>query len=81
MAKKTKNATKKKAVKKTTRKHCKRTNTRDNAGGFIYFLGFLGAAIHYLSTTTGFWSGLLGILKSFVWPVFLVHGLLKLIGA
>jgi hypothetical protein len=50
-------------------------------GGAGYGLGFLGAAIYYLSTATSFWMGVLGILKAIVWPAFLVHGLLKFLGA
>ena len=50
----------------------------DGSGAF-YGLGFIGAAIYYISVATGFWSGVLGVLKAIVWPVFLVHGLLKLI--
>jgi hypothetical protein len=50
-------------------------------GGAIYGLGFIGAAIYYISHATGFWSGVLGFLKAIVWPVFLTYGLLKLIGA
>jgi hypothetical protein len=50
-------------------------------GPAVYGLGFIGAVIYYLSVATGFWIGVLGILKSIVWPVFLVYGLLKFIGA
>jgi hypothetical protein len=46
------------------------------SNGF-YFLGFIGAAIYYLSTAAGFWMGVLGILKAMVWPAFLVFELLK----
>jgi len=46
-------------------------------GGGLYGLGFLGAAIYYVSTATGFWMGVLGILKAIVWPAFLVFELLK----
>ncbi len=46
----------------------------------IYGLGFIGAVIYYISTATGFWMGVLGVLKAIVWPVFLVHGLLKFLG-
>jgi len=49
-------------------------------GGFIWFLGFIGAAIYYISTSTGFWNGVLGFLKAIVWPVFLVYGMLKQLG-
>ncbi len=53
----------------------------ENCGGFAYFLGFIGSAIYYISTATGFWNGVLGILKAIVWPVFLVYNLLKFLGA
>lgn len=70
------------ARKKTSKKDniCKNA-TPGNMGSCAYFLGFLGAAIYYLGATTGFWAGVLGVLKAIVWPVFLVHGLLKFIGA
>jgi len=50
------------------------------AGGF-YGLGFIGAAIYYISIATGFWMGVLGFLKAIVWPVFLVYEALKYLGA
>ncbi|MBD3309890.1 hypothetical protein GF351_01585 [Candidatus Woesearchaeota archaeon] len=49
-------------------------------GGAIYGLGWIGALIYYISTATGFWMGVLGVLKSFVWPAFLVYGALKFLG-
>lgn len=51
-----------------------------SCGGF-YFLGFIGAAVYYLSTATGFWNGVLGILKALVWPAFLIFEALKFLGA
>jgi len=50
-------------------------------GGATYGLGFIGAAIYYLSTATGFWNGVLGFLKAIVWPAFLVFELLKYLRA
>jgi hypothetical protein len=47
----------------------------------VYAFGLIGAAIYYISTATGFWMGALGLLKSFVWPVFLVYEVLKFVGA
>ena len=47
------------------------------SGGAIYGLGFIGAAIYYISTATGFWMGVLGILKALVWPAFLVFEAMK----
>ena len=53
----------------------------DNCGGACYGLGVIGAAIYYISTATGFWLGVLGVLKAVIWPVFLVYELLKFVGA
>jgi hypothetical protein len=50
----------------------------NGSGGWIYCLGILGAAIYYLQTSTGFWQGVLGILKAIVWPAFVVYKLLGL---
>ena len=58
---------------------CKVTSC--GSGGGFYFLGFIGAVIYYLSTATGFWVGVLGVLKAIVWPAFLVFGLLKFLAA
>ena len=43
----------------------------------IYGLGFIGAAIYFLSIAKGFWMGVLGFFKAVIWPVFLVYELLK----
>lgn len=48
------------------------------SGGIIYGLGFIGAAIFYIKTATGFWAGVLGILKAFIWPAILVYKLLSM---
>ena len=57
-------------------------NSKANAQcGAIYGLGFIGAAIYYISASTTFWIGVFGILKSLVWPAFLVYELLKNFGA
>jgi len=45
-----------------------------------YCLGFIGSAVYYIAAATGFWAGVLGVLKALVWPAFLVHGLLSLLG-
>jgi hypothetical protein len=50
-------------------------------GGAVYGLGFVGAAIYYISNATSFWVGVLGILKAIVWPAFLVYEMLKSLGA
>ncbi|MDD5191650.1 MAG: hypothetical protein PHH54_01985 [Candidatus Nanoarchaeia archaeon] len=46
-------------------------------GGAVYGLGFIGAAIYYISNAATFWIGVLGVLKALVWPAFVVYELLK----
>lgn len=43
----------------------------------VYGLGFIGAVVFYISTATGFWVGVLGVLKALVWPAFLVFEAFK----
>lgn len=59
---------------------CCSRNTHCHSGNAVYGLGFLGAAIYFISGATGLWMGVLGFLKALVWPVFLVYGLLKFLG-
>jgi hypothetical protein len=48
--------------------------------GAVYGLGLIGAAIYFISHATGFWMGVLGFLKSIVWPAFLVYEAFKHLG-
>ena len=50
------------------------------AGGVVYGLGVVGAAVYHISHATGFWMGVIGFLKAIVWPAFLVYGLLNFLG-
>jgi hypothetical protein len=50
-------------------------------GSAVYGLGLIGALVYYIQQADGFWSVVLGILKSLVWPAFLVYHLLKFIAA
>lgn len=53
-------------------------NIQKNApSGAVYGLGFIGAAIYFISHATSFWMGVLGFLKAMVWPVFLVYEAFK----
>lgn len=36
-------------------------------------LGIIKAAIYFIPKATSFWIGVLGLLKAFVWPAFLVY--------
>jgi hypothetical protein len=46
-------------------------------GSAVYGLGFIGAAVYYISNAATFWMGVLGFLKALVWPAFLVYEVLK----
>ena len=49
--------------------------------GAVYGLGLIGAAVYYISHAVGFWAGIIGLLKAFVLPAFLVYEALKFFGA
>ncbi len=70
-----------KKTKKTKKDVCKPSFGHSCRQGCGYFLGFLGAAIYYISTATGFWNGVWGVIKALVWPAFLVFEVLKFVGA
>ena len=46
----------------------------------VYGLGFIGAAIYFISYATSFWMGVLGFLKAIVWPAFIVYEAFKHLG-
>ncbi len=39
----------------------------------VYGMGFVGSAIYFIQHATGFWMGVLGILKAIVWPAILAY--------
>jgi hypothetical protein len=50
---------------------------RNSPAGAVYGLGFIGAAIYFVSIAPGFPGGVLGILKAIVWPGFFVYEAFK----
>lgn len=46
----------------------------------VYGLGLIGAAIYFISQASGFWMGVVGLLKALLWPAFLVYEALKSLG-
>lgn len=58
----------------------KPTYSNHVSGGAVYGLGFIGAAIYFISQATTFWMGVLGFLKAIVWPAFMVYEALKALG-
>lgn len=51
--------------------------SKDVHSSAVYGLGFIGAAIYFISQAEAFWPGVLGFLKALVWPAFLVYEALK----
>jgi hypothetical protein len=62
------------------RKIIQRRANECGAAGAVYGLGFIGAAVYYISYASTFWIGILGFLKALVWPAFLVFELLRYLG-
>jgi hypothetical protein len=54
---------------------------RHGPNSAVYGLGLIGALIYFISNATTFWMGVLGFLKAFVWPAFLVYEALRLLKA
>jgi hypothetical protein len=73
-----------KNVKKKVKKNLKKSKVNvevGKSGSAFYFLGMVGSAIYFISTADGFWDGVLGVLKSLVWPAFLIFEALSALGA
>jgi hypothetical protein len=60
-----------------------RTRVVRGAGGgdAVYGLGLIGALVYYIQAADGFWSVVLGILKAFVWPAFVLYDLLTFLSS
>jgi len=43
----------------------------------FYGLAFIGVSVYYVQLSTGFWMGVLGVLKAMVWPALLAHKLFE----
>jgi hypothetical protein len=63
----------KKLKKKIKKSIGSKKNVTVKTSNGLYFMGFIGAAIYYISTATDFWIGVVGVLKAIVWPAFLVY--------
>ncbi len=50
---------------------------RNASSEAVYGLGLIGALVYYLQHATTFAIGLLGVLKSIVWPAMVVYKLLE----
>ena len=55
-------------------------NKGDAPAGIIYVLGLIGAAIYYLHNVDTIMAGVVGVLKAFAWPAFVVYKLFEYFG-
>lgn len=49
-----------------------------SAGG-LWFMGFIGSAIHFVSQVDGFGNVLWALLKAAVWPAYLINRVFELL--
>jgi hypothetical protein len=61
-----------------THKHG-RSHGSANAGGGLYCMGVVGAAIYFIGQASDFWMGVLGLLKAIVWPAIMVYEAFKVL--
>lgn len=64
-------------ITKESKNKNKKSCHNNPTAGAVYGLGLIGAAVYYISMATGFWMGVLGVLKAIVWPAFMVYELLQ----
>jgi hypothetical protein len=53
-------------------------NSKGPAGG-LWFMGFLGAAVHLVGNVDGFWNIILALLKALVWPALLINKVFEML--
>lgn len=48
--------------------------------GLFFVMAYIGAAIYFVQQNEGFWGFIVALLQAFVWPVYVIHAVLKLLG-
>lgn len=54
-------------------------NLHKGGGSAVYGFGLIGALVYFVGHASGFWLGVLGILKALVWPALMVYEVFKVI--
>ncbi|MFA5004497.1 MAG: hypothetical protein WC498_04460 [Candidatus Saccharimonadales bacterium] len=44
--------------------------------GFVLLAAYVGAAVHFVQQSVGFWGFILALLKAAVWPAYLLYHVL-----
>jgi hypothetical protein len=58
----------------------RRARTSAPGGGAVYGLGLIGALVWFWQQADGVGEHIVGVLKAFVWPAFLVYEAFKALG-
>lgn len=58
-------------------KYKKATSNNSGSTGALYFVGFLGSIVYWMQAAVGFGAVVTGLLKSMVWPAYIVYKLLE----
>ena len=57
----------------------KRRMKNNGLFGGVYGMAFIGAAVYFIQTATGFWMGVLGFIKALFWPAILMYKILEML--
>lgn len=62
-------------------KNSKTVKVIDKGGplGFVFFAAWIGALVYFVQRSEGFGEFIVAVLKSFVWPAFVLHRALELL--
>lgn len=55
----------------------KKVSSAHGTSGALYFVGFIGSLVYWLQAAVGFGAVITAILKSLVWPAYIVYKLLE----
>lgn len=54
-----------------------KVNSNHGTSGALYFVGFIGSCVYWIQAASGFGAIVTAILKSMVWPAYIVYKLLE----
>ena len=59
----------------------KKAQAASNAApsGFVLFVAWIGAVVYFVGQVDGFWNIIVAILKSFVWPAYVLYDVLGIL--
>lgn len=65
---------------KEFKEKCKSSKSNNSSMSCLYGLGLIGSSVYFISHATGFLAGVVGVLKSLVWPAVLVYNVFEKLG-